>query len=777
MPVPKKTTTKEVKLTKKKPIKKAVLSESKSRVVQNMFAKKPTVKPEDKLVAKTTVKVRVKPKTKTKPTVSKKSTKAEEMVSIPSTVSLRLQEKVQIYRLWYKDNFQVYAARTAQYGGYAFIVLGTLLTSFNYLLDKGVISTPAAVLCSDNSCREVPDAALPKGSPLIQFLSNLPEIITSEVDMQVMAENLDEFKLKLVSTQSGEVISLEPSQIESAANYRYLISPAALSPASYTVIAETKVNGISYKFTGSTFMIPEAELPVSLPEDTLATTSENLSSTTSSIENVFVTKDIEFSTSTELTSSLPISITYKESAESKYISIKTGTFLPRTVEVYSSVLGTTNPIFLGLATLVQGEWVFSLSALDLPKVDNLIFASFVDNSEKYTSNGIKFTPKYTQGKNQEDEVELEITFQKIVVALEGAGLDFSLRSTYFSKMFTDGDITFNQEHESQFASDSLREKITEAMVDNKTQIDLLLKHYASAVQVGNPYLINLADAQITVHYEKMAKTVAGEVGLDTLVPSITNIFALRFHALENTVVESESIFTTSSNSLLSKDTDKDGFSDYDEIKVYTSNPTTPDTDMDGVLDGVEVLVGKDPKQSDLTSFAYLEQNIEGTNSGEVVSITSVDPLVYKQQANSENLVFAVVRGKSIPNSFVYIFNYIESTVGVIKTSETGEFLYTLEKNLNDGTQEFIAVLVDNSGRVVSNSSKFSFVKTTNSFAAAVAANKQTYFEFTESKNFSLSANVIASITLVSFGFILLLLSQAVQIRKRQALETKTVKPA
>ncbi len=42
------------------------------------------------------------------------------------------------------------------------------------------------------------------------------------------------------------------------------------------------------------------------------------------------------------------------------------------------------------------------------------------------------------------------------------------------------------------------------------------------------------------------------------------------------------------------DTDNDGLSDYDEVRIYHSNPLVADTDGDGYLDGAEVTSGYDP---------------------------------------------------------------------------------------------------------------------------------------------------------------------------------------
>lgn len=44
----------------------------------------------------------------------------------------------------------------------------------------------------------------------------------------------------------------------------------------------------------------------------------------------------------------------------------------------------------------------------------------------------------------------------------------------------------------------------------------------------------------------------------------------------------------------SRDTDKDGLSDYDEVYVYFTNPCVKDTDGDGLNDGTEIMNGLNP---------------------------------------------------------------------------------------------------------------------------------------------------------------------------------------
>jgi hypothetical protein len=50
----------------------------------------------------------------------------------------------------------------------------------------------------------------------------------------------------------------------------------------------------------------------------------------------------------------------------------------------------------------------------------------------------------------------------------------------------------------------------------------------------------------------------------------------------------------SEEKLKNQDTDKDGLSDWEETNVYHTSPYLPDSDSDGIPDGVEVKNGTDP---------------------------------------------------------------------------------------------------------------------------------------------------------------------------------------
>ncbi|MFA6028102.1 MAG: hypothetical protein WC752_04220 [Patescibacteria group bacterium] len=97
-----------------------------------------------------------------------------------------------------------------------------------------------------------------------------------------------------------------------------------------------------------------------------------------------------------------------------------------------------------------------------------------------------------------------------------------------------------------------------------------------------------------------------------IVPTNTNIAPININANKNTNAEEEPIkkyvdsdfdglsddaeatYETDPNK---KDTDDDGLSDREEVKVYLTDPNRPDTDNDGFKDGAEVDGGYNPKGS------------------------------------------------------------------------------------------------------------------------------------------------------------------------------------
>ncbi len=706
--------------------------------------------------------------------VSSKKSEAVEVVSIPTVPSLRLVEKVQVYRLWYKNNLSHYAANTARSGGYIFVALGTLLATSSYLLEKNLSAVTAAVVCSEQICNEIPDAALPVGSPLVTFLTALPVKLETDTEMLVKVENTTEVEVLLINTLSGQQSTLKPVEILTDGTRRFFLTFNELEASSYTLTAKVKTDATVYQFTGPSFTVPA--LVVALPAvEAVVIIDEKVEPTEISSPSAVMSEEENQVTTEVLKSTVPIAIALKQLDDSKYLTIKTGDFLPPVLEVYSRLEFSEEPIFLGLATLVQGEWIFSLTALDLPVAKHLIFAAFSVDGKTYQSEGIEYVPTATEILNIVTEEDLTILLQKVKLGLETASVTPVTRLNFFSEFSSTSQAVNLQEK--QFASAAALSAVNTAMMDEVVNLNALLARYASALQGGNIYLINLADSMLTEHYKSIAHVVAIELNDNSVIPALSTILSLRYQALKEKVKTFEMSIKQDTSDLIARDSDRDGFSDFDEVSLYKTNPSLTDSDSDGVTDSIEVIKGFDPLDSDIKSAATVMQNIDEVIYDDVVSITAVAPLIIKGHTGVKESVFALVQGQSLPNTFITVISYTSSTLGIIRTNETGKFAYTLEKELGDGDYEMAAVLSDNFGSIIAISKPYKFTKKENVFVAGTAGSKHTLPGQEEFFSPTLAHSITAAIGVVAFGFILILLSQTLRSRRVIRIKENTEQTA
>lgn len=93
--------------------------------------------------------------------------------------------------------------------------------------------------------------------------------------------------------------------------------------------------------------------------------------------------------------------------------------------------------------------------------------------------------------------------------------------------------------------------------------------------------------------------------------------------------------------MIVKDTDHDDLSDYDEVMMYKTDPTNPDTDGDGVNDGLEIALGSDPLKAETSFTTAIEADytslhpeaadisVKMTSSADAAGSLSVMPAVYQ----------------------------------------------------------------------------------------------------------------------------------------------------
>lgn len=155
------------------------------------------------------------------------------------------------------------------------------------------------------------------------------------------------------------------------------------------------------------------------------------------------------------------------------------------------------------------------------------------------------------------------------------------------------------------------------------------------------------------------------------------------------------------------DSDDDGLSDWDEIRLGT-DPFSADTDNDGYLDGVEVRLGFDPlKPGPADKVIYQDVRKFGKVS-ERIKIEKVEIVVLPE--NKEKLK---ISGWGIPNSFLTIYIYSKPIIALAKVGPNGYFEYILDKSLADGTHTVYVALTNNKGEIEEKSSPFVFIKSGN----------------------------------------------------------------
>ena len=189
------------------------------------------------------------------------------------------------------------------------------------------------------------------------------------------------------------------------------------------------------------------------------------------------------------------------------------------------------------------------------------------------------------------------------------------------------------------------------------------------------------------------------------------------------------------------DTDKDGVTDYDEVNIYHTNPEDPDTDHDGFPDGEEILAHTNPNGRK----AIRVGEAEVTGSTSIVSlpasegVTLEDPLIagvtQKELLSVSNVVVDEVgfddngmstakklkfTGRALPNSYVTLYIFSDPIVVTVKADASGEWTYTLDKELPNGSHQVVSAIVSGGGHILAKSAVLPFVK--EAAAVSVGAN-------------------------------------------------------
>jgi hypothetical protein len=689
-----------------------------------------------------------------------------ETVFVPSTASLRLLEKLELYKAWYDSVLPNKVSYFAKASGYTFLLLGTIFASYTQIISQGYSNAGALVCSDDTNCVEVENEDLANTAPLVTFLNTVPDVLQNDVDVVIRRERAAAVSVYLEGVESGRKFELNSLDSANQTEAKYLIVLQSLEAGSYILKAKAEVSGVTYIFSGSQFKV--IGKTVTHSENKIKDTPNNEDFATSTLENNLITEAGLAPTSTierevesdEEVISRPLSVMIESIADSVFLRVGTGSFAPSEVLIYSQPKFSDHPLFLGQATLVQGDWIYSLSAIDLPSYEHELYAEFEVQGHTYNTATVSYTPIPPITPALSLSSELKLVVEKVDLALSTAELDVKNRSQYYSYIASTTNNFFESNNEGSYASDG-EISVANATLDEITSdINRSLERYGAAVQTGQKYLLTVASLSQRLLYQNYLRNN------NINNPTIETLLSQRFQSLRDRVKEEEERISAETNELTMRDTDSDGVSDFDEISTFNIDPNRTDTDRDGILDGVEVVTGSNPVQADVSALPKVNNSLSELIQPDILQIKAIE--VVNSVEQGKNDTYLLLRGKTVPHATIWFDFPTLGQMGFIKANSEGVFAYTLEQIISDGEHTVTAVLPDAFGNSAAITSPISY-KIQNNRLVASAMASEALSSVREISVRNMAPVTTAGVALVAFGFLLLILSALARPKHKTGL--------
>ncbi len=176
--------------------------------------------------------------------------------------------------------------------------------------------------------------------------------------------------------------------------------------------------------------------------------------------------------------------------------------------------------------------------------------------------------------------------------------------------------------------------------------------------------------------------------------------------LSETIAGASDALRSSGGDALYKDTNNDGISDYDSVRIYGIDPIAPSPvtvlGTTTLTAGEKVLLGYDPRRAELVKVIPEEPRASLAPETSVYAVKEVELTPEKR---------VTIRGTALPNSFVTVYVYSTPIIVTVKTNGAGQWEYTVDKELETGEHTIYAATVDNTGKIVAKSIAIPFTQT------------------------------------------------------------------
>lgn len=692
--------------------------------------------------------------------IKSKSVSSDPVMVLPASMSIRAKEKSLVILHAIARDFHLPAQKVALASGLCFIAFGSYMSlAFSGALPNSV--TPQAALVGSSDVTLQPHNAQKNteaiiATPTFSLLESIPAVLTGVGKYTLSVTNAKDVSVILLSQTTGEQYDVVVDPLIEG-TYRFIIEAGNLVKGEYVVkaiITSAKDKG-QYSFRVGQFEVmgePEATEAVATSSESVASTTSELNNTqTDTLDSELIREDTEAFRIETLGINFSGRTVIKAYAPSD----------TRFIEFYARPIKSVHLRFLGLAEKYTDHWQYFFDSANVPNGDYEIIAKTrKNNSFLEVASDIITIRNYTPvpaaellGMNDTSTAESLETDETIEINSDNIR-SFSEYSIFSSQ---NASSTNEQSRDIDFV-----------LEDYRAEIQALLERYAVAQQSGDQLLVEIANSELQNIRTKLVAEVLGDPSLSILGDDVDTALQARFEELQKRIETFEELRRLGTDKSSSADTDSDGISDFDELNLYRTNHEEPDSDNDGVTDGVEIMRGYDPLDAVAEAVIVYEMPHDafGLVENNVLKVESVLPFVKTEDPTLAPIVQASIKGKGLPNSYVTIYVFSTPTIVTVRTDQDGSFEYTFEKELEDGEHEVYVAVTDNTGAIMARSNPFKFIKEAQAFTP-VSATRGTV----ESSDASLSDfrafdsyNIAIGLGILALGIILLVLGTGLRER-------------
>lgn len=696
--------------------------------------------------------------------IKKKLHNLEPVIVLPTMASIRAKEKSLVILQALLHDFHLPAQQVALASGICFVAFGSYMAlAFSGALPSSITPQAAQVLNSNGITQQSSveqDTPARVTIPTFKLLEPIPEVLAGSTEYTISVTGAKTVSILLFSQTTGERQDVMVDQpIEGT--YRFTIETTNLVPGEYVLktIITSAQDSSSYSFRVGEFEVKgRSAVAGTFASSTLDAETDKTPVGEGAIE-------FEPALAQEQITSLRIETLGNQFSGRTVLKAYAPTDT-RFVEFYTRPIASTNLRFLGLAEKRADYWQFFFDSTNVPNGKYELIARTRKNndfleaaSEIITISNYASVPAVVPFEESSREIASPQASADAVASESDNRRSFSKYSLF------DIDNTSSTSEQS--------EDIDFLLEGYRDELQTLLERYAVAQQSGDPLLVEIATSQLHSTKSRLVADVLADSNLSIFGDDVDTALSTRFEELQKRIETFEKLRRVASNESSSADIDADGISDFDELNLYGTNHEKPDSDNDGVTDGIEIMRGFNPLEATAEAIIVYElpQETIGLVENELLKIESVSPFIKTENSTLAPIVQASIRGKGLPNSYVTIYVFSTPTIVTVRTDQEGSFEYTFEKELEDGEHEVYLAVTDNAGAIMARSNPFKFVKEAQAFTHidGVAASAQStdlpLYDFYTLDSY----NIAIGLGVLSLGIILLILGNG--LKERHSVKT------